>query len=89
MSNTDAKSLSDSIMEEMQKFQGTWKQIACEKDGVTEALDEFGSEPRTIFTGDTFVVTLADGSIAIKGTFKLDPFQEPRAVDFREPQFAA
>jgi hypothetical protein len=44
------------------EFQGTWKQIAHERDGVKEPLDEQGWEPRVTFAGDTFIVTLADGS---------------------------
>ena len=72
------------VAEEMKKFQGTWKQIAYERDGVTEPLDEQGWEPRVTFTGDAFVVTLADGSIPIKGTYKLDPTQQPKAVDWTD-----
>jgi len=71
--------------EEMKKFQGTWKQIAYERDGVTEPLDEQGWEPRVTFTGDTCVVTLADGRIPIKGTYKLDPTRDPKTVDWTDP----
>jgi uncharacterized protein (TIGR03067 family) len=70
--------------EEMRKFQGTWRQIAYEKDGVADHPDEQGWEPRCTFTDDTFVVTLADGSIPIKGSFKLHPDQEPKAVDWMD-----
>lgn len=80
----DAKFIPDVITEEIKKFQGTWKQIACEKDGVAEAVDEFGWEPKSTFKDDTFVVTMADGSISIQGTFKLDPNQEPKAVDWTD-----
>src|SRR5207247_31907 len=72
------------IAEEMKKLQGTWKQIAYERDGVTEPLDEQGWEPRVTFTGDTFVVTLADGSIPIKGTYKLDPTRDPKTIDWND-----
>src|SRR5262245_63737638 len=84
MGNTDAKSRSDAIAEEMERFQGTWRQTAHERDGVADPPDEQGWEPRVTFTGDTFVVTLADGSTAIKGTFKLDPTQQPKAVDWTD-----
>jgi len=84
MGNTDAKSRSDAIAKEMENFQGTWRQIAHERDGVAAPPDERGWEPRVTFTGDTFVVTLADGSTAIKGTFKLDPTREPKAVDWTD-----
>ena len=45
-----------------------------------EPLDEQGWEPRVTFTGDTFVVTLADGRIPIKGTYKLDPTRNPKTM---------
>ncbi len=72
------------MTEDVKKLQGTWKQIAYEKDGVKEPLDEQEWEPRVTFAGDTFVVTLADGSTAIKGTYKLDPTREPKAVDWTD-----
>ena len=85
MASTDATSLPDAVTEEMKRFQGTWKQIAYERDGVTEPLDdEQGWEPRVTFTGDTFVVTLADGSIPIRGTYKLDPTRDPKAIDWND-----
>lgn len=84
MANTDATSLADAIAEEVKKFQGTWKQVGYERDGVTEPLDEQGWEPRVTFTGDMFVVTLADGSIPIRGTYKLDPTREPKTVDWAD-----
>ena len=84
MGNTDAKSRSDAIAEEMAKFQGTWRQIAHERDGVSDPPDERGWEPRATFTGDTFVVTLADGSTPIKGTYSVDPTREPKALDLTD-----
>lgn len=84
MASTDATSLPDAVTEEMNKFQGTWKQIAYERDGMTEPLDEQGWEPRVTFAGDTFVVTLADGSVPIKGTYRLDPTQNPKTVDWMD-----
>lgn len=75
---------SDAIEEELERLQGTWKQIAYERDGVTEPLDEQGWEPITTFTGEEFVVTLADGSIPIKGTFRIDPTRIPKTVDWMD-----
>ena len=79
-----AYSEGDVMMEEMERLQGTWRQIAYERDGVTEPLDEQGWEPRVTFTGDTFVVRLADGSTPIRGTFKLDPTRDPKAIDWTD-----
>jgi uncharacterized protein (TIGR03067 family) len=70
---------------EMDKFQGVWRQVAYERDGVKEPQDdEQGWQPRTTFEGNSFVVTIADGSTPIRGTFKLDPTQEPKAVDYTD-----
>ena len=85
MANTTyATSFPAAVAEEMKKLQGTWKQIAYERDGVTDPLDEQGWEPRVTFTGDTFVVTLADGSIPIQGTYKLDPTRDPKTIDWND-----
>jgi uncharacterized protein (TIGR03067 family) len=84
MSSGDATTLSDAVAEEMKKLQGTWKQVAYERDGLTEPSDEQGWDPRVTFTGDAYVVTLADGSIPIAGTYKLDPHREPKAVDWTD-----
>ena len=75
---------SDAVREDVRLLQGVWKQIAYERDGVTEPPDEQGWEPMTTFLGDTFVVTLADGSIPIQGTYKLDPTREPKTVDWTD-----
>jgi uncharacterized protein (TIGR03067 family) len=70
---------------EMNKFQGVWRQIAYERDGVQEPQDdEQGWHPRTTFAGDSFVVTIADGRTPIRGTFTLDPTQDPKAVDYTD-----
>jgi uncharacterized protein (TIGR03067 family) len=77
-------SSSDDIEEELKRFQGTWKQIAYERDGVKEPLDEQGWDPITTFTAEEFVVTLADGSIPIKGTYRIDPARNPKTVDWAD-----
>ena len=59
-----------SLEQEIAKFQGVWKQIGYERDGVSEPIDdEKDWEPQTTFIGTTFVVRIADGSIPIQGTF--------------------
>lgn len=74
----------DAMTNDLEKIQGAWKQIAYERDGVKEPLDELGWEPRVTFSGNTFVVTLADGSVPIKGTFKLNPTQDPKFMDLTD-----
>lgn len=72
------------IADELKKFQGTWRQVAHVSSGVPDPPEERGWNPRSTFVDDTFVVTLADGSIAIKGTFKIDPTREPKTVDWTD-----
>lgn len=84
MSSADGTSHLDEIAAELERLQGTWKQIGYERDGVAEPVDELGWGPRTTFVGDSFVVTLADGSIPIKGTFKIDPTRNPKTVDWTD-----
>ena len=85
MTSRNASPSPDDINEEVERFQGTWKQIAYERDGVWEPFDdEQGSEPRVTFTGDEFVVTLADGSIPIRGTYRIDPTRNPKTVDWMD-----
>ena len=74
----------NAIAEELARFEGTWRQVSCEADGVTDPPDEFGSAPITTFAGNTYVVTLADGTIVLVGTFTLDPAQRPKAVDWTD-----
>jgi uncharacterized protein (TIGR03067 family) len=83
MSN-DLTSCPEGSEEELKKFQGTWKQVGYERDGLIEPSDEPGWEPRTTFAGKEFVVTLADGSIPIKGTYRLDPTRTPKTVDWTD-----
>jgi len=59
MMNTDT-TFSDAIAEEMKKLQGTWKQIAYERDGVAEPLDEQGWEPRVTFKAKAIGVYIGD-----------------------------
>jgi uncharacterized protein (TIGR03067 family) len=73
------------MTDDRHRLQGTWRQVRYERDGIQEPLDdEQGWEPRVTFAGDTFVVTLADGSTPIKGTYRLDPTREPKAMDLTD-----
>jgi uncharacterized protein (TIGR03067 family) len=72
------------VEDEVQKLQGTWQQIDCEANGVKNPPEDYGTQPISIFTRDTFVVTRVDGSVVIKGTFRLDPTQQPKAIDWTD-----
>jgi uncharacterized protein (TIGR03067 family) len=82
--NNHPRASPNCVEEELKRFQGTWKQIAYERDGVTEPADEQGWNPITTFTVEEFVVTLADGSIPIRGTYRIDPTRNPKTVDWTD-----
>jgi uncharacterized protein (TIGR03067 family) len=72
------------MTDEMALFQGTWEQTAEETGAGRTASDELGVGARVTFEGDTFVVTRPDGAVAIRGTFRLGPNHEPKAVDWMD-----
>lgn len=82
--SVDTTSCREGIEDELARLQGSWKQIAYERDGVVDPPDEQGWEPRTTFTGEEFVVTLADGTVPIKGTYRIDPTRNPKTVDWTD-----
>jgi uncharacterized protein (TIGR03067 family) len=84
MGKNNSRPRSDAVAEELEKIQGTWRQVAHEREGVVSPPDELGREPRVTFVGNTFAVRLGDGTIAIKGTFELDPSRTPKAVDWTD-----
>lgn len=66
-------------------LQGLWKQIGYERDGVVEPIDnEKGWQPQTKISGNTFTVTIADGSTILRGVFKLDSTRTPKAIDWTD-----
>ena len=69
------------LLTDIELLQGTWKQIEYERDGIKDPPDEQGWQPCATFSGHSFVVTLADGNIYIKGNFTLDPSRNPKAMD--------
>ena len=89
--NNDLTSYLACIEEELKRFQGTWKQIAYERDGVTEPLDEQGWDPITTFTAEEFVVTLADGAASHPlraHLYDLGPQRGYRLVGLERPEDA-
>lgn len=75
------KPLADLVADEIARLQGVWRQVACEIDGVRDAVDEFGLQPRVAFSGNSYVVTRANGTVVIEGRFIVDPAQ-PKAIDW-------
>lgn len=66
-------------------LQGTWLQIAYERDGLVDPIDgEQGWSPRTEISGQNFTVTIADGSTILSGVFKLDQTRYPKEIDWTD-----
>lgn len=72
------------LKEELRKFRGVWKQISYERDGIKEPLDEQGWCPTTTFTDTEFTVTLADGSVPLKGSYTINPSRYPKTVNWTD-----
>lgn len=73
------------LRQETERFWGNWIQIAYERDGIQEPLDdEEGWKPRTIFIDNSFIVKISDGSIPIKGNFKIDPTKNPKHIEYTD-----
>jgi len=72
------------IDDELKIFQGKWRQVKCEANGITDPPDEFGSNPITTFHGNSYVVTHPDGTVVIRGEFTLDPSATPKAIDWTD-----
>ena len=61
------------MKDDFQQLQGDWQQVAYERDGVKQPIDDEAAwNPRTTFRGNEFIVTIADGTTPIKGTFTID-----------------
>jgi uncharacterized protein (TIGR03067 family) len=70
---------------DVDRLQGEWLQLEYERGGVKQPLDaEAGWNPRTTFRGYEFVVTIADGTTPIKGTFTLDETKSPKWIDYTD-----
>jgi uncharacterized protein (TIGR03067 family) len=57
---------------------GAWKVVSSEAGGKDQT-EEF-KDHLLVFEGDTFALKKGD-AIGLKGTFKLDPSEKPRAID--------
>jgi uncharacterized protein (TIGR03067 family) len=58
---------------------GTWKFVSLELDGE-KAPEAFFKDAAVVIKGDQFTVTAAEATY--RGTFKLDPTQKPKTIDF-------
>ena len=73
-----AEGKKDDAKKDQETLQGTWKVVASEtggKDQTEEFMDHL-----LVFEGDTFALKKGD-QVGLKGTFKLDPSEKPRAID--------
>ncbi len=75
--------------DETARLQGQWRQVAYERNGHADPQDdEVDWAPVCTFIGNRFVVTIADGSTPIAGTFRLDPTRQPKSIDWTDTQGA-
>lgn len=71
--------------DDLARLQGQWRQIGYERDGIVDPQDDEADwSPLSTFIGNRFVVTIADGSTPIAGTFRLDPTSQPKSIDWTD-----
>jgi uncharacterized protein (TIGR03067 family) len=68
----------DDTKKEYDRFEGTWKFISVEQDGMKLPVQAIEGS-RLICKGDIFTVT--DPALTYKGTFKLDATKKPKTID--------
>jgi uncharacterized protein (TIGR03067 family) len=64
---------------ELEKFAGTWKLVAYEKDGVQEPESDL-KEMKFIITGDKFALEKAAKTVE-EGWVCIDPARKPKVID--------
>ena len=64
---------------DLELLQGIWEQVGVEADGIANPADDYSaSGTLTIFDGNEFSVVSAEGSVLLKGKFRLDATTIPR-----------
>ena len=75
---TAAEEKKDDAKKDKEALQGAWK-VASSEAGGKDQTEEFQGH-LLVFEGDTFALKKGD-QVGLKGTFKLDPSQKPKAID--------
>ena len=73
-----AEDKQDDAKKDQEALQGAWKVISSEAGGKDQT-EEF-KDHLLVFEGATFALKKGD-EVGLKGTFKLDPSEKPRAID--------
>jgi uncharacterized protein (TIGR03067 family) len=68
----------DDAKKEYERFEGAWKMIAMEAEGMKVPEETF-KNTKLILKGDKF--TFTDGSATYKGTYKVDVSKKPKTID--------
>ena len=76
--NLGAEEKKDDAKKDQEALQGAWKVVSSEVGGKDQ-MEEF-KDHSLVFEGDTFALKKGD-DVGLKGTFKLDPSEKPRAID--------
>lgn len=72
------------VEKELRKLSGRWVQVSSNDDGVDSPIDEFGPEPTTVISDNSFEVFDVDGNSLLKGYFILFPEENPKAIDWHD-----
>ena len=73
-----AEGKTDDAKKDQEALQGSWKVVSSEAGGKDQT-EQF-KDHLLVFEGDTFALKKGD-QVGLKGTFKLDPSEKPRAID--------
>ena len=73
-----AEGKKDDAKKDKEALQGAWKIVSSEAGGKDQT--EGFKDHLIVFEGDTFALKKGD-QVGLKGTFKLDPSQKPKAID--------
>ena len=73
-----AEGKTDDAKKDQEALQGAWKVVSSEAGGKGQT-EQF-KDHLLVFEGDTFALKKGN-DVGLKGTFKLDPSEKPRAID--------
>jgi uncharacterized protein (TIGR03067 family) len=69
------------IKQDRKKYEGTWRAVSLAVDGNKAAAQD-AQKITVINHGDGTWVVRADGKEVWKGTSRIDPMKQPKAIDF-------
>jgi uncharacterized protein (TIGR03067 family) len=70
----------DDVKKEIEQMQGTWSIVSVEIDGIR--LDDDATGPIRRLVKDDTISWKKDSQTLIAGSFKIDPSEDPKTIDF-------